>query len=274
MPLDENAGAALRDILDTSTADRQQSNSRLREESRADQAERVRSQQDRARQAAQDAVSMQLHLGQIGAQRQQTAQMEISNRVNEKRQRQAQIREDLETLNEQRSLTGARRSVDRAQARVQLTDATDAILGDAASRRSELREDLSAFSAQMKTRGPGRRSATVSSSKSSSTGRSSAQVVRAPTAKPTIRSAATLPSSASIKATVSAMGLPEPTVTGLRRRENVILKMIGANPGITIKGLQDNLYLDANELRELLRKLVTSGKIAVIDGAYRIVQGL
>ena len=269
MPLDENAGAALRDILDTSNADRQQSNARLREESRADQAERVRSQQDRARQAAQDAVSMQLHLGQIGAQRQQTAQMEIGARIDEKRQRQAQIREDLETLNEQRSLTGARRSVDRAQARVQLTDATSAILGDANSRRSELREDLSAFSAQMKQRGTGHRNAPVSSANLSS-----ARVVRAPVAKPTIRSAATLPSSASLKATVSAMGLPEPTVTGLRRRENVILKMIGANPGITIKGLQDNLYLDANELRELLRKLVTTNKVAVIDGAYRIVQGL
>ena len=168
-------------------------------------------------------------------------------------------------MNEQRSLTGARRSVDRAQAREQLSDATSAILGDANSRRSELREDLSAFSAQMKTRGAGRRS---------SASLSSALVVRAPANKPTIRSAATLPSSASLKATVSAMGLPEPMVTGLRRRENVILKMIAANPGITIKGLQDNLYLDSNELRELLRKLVTTGKVAAIDGAYRIVQGL
>ncbi len=274
MPLDENAGAALRDILDTSTADRQASNSRLRDQSRADQAERVRAQQDRARQAAQDAVNMQVHLGQIGAQRQQTAQIEISARVSEKRQRQAQIRENLETLNEERSLTGARRGQDRAQARVQLSDATSAILGDAASRRTELREDLSAFSAQMKTRGPGRRFAPASSVGTSSSKTSSARVVRAPVAKPTIRSAATLPSSASVKATVSAMGLPEPTVTGLRRRENVILKMIAANPGISIKGLQDNLYLDGNELRELLRKLVTTGKIAGIDGAYRIVQGL
>jgi hypothetical protein len=265
MPLDENAGAALRDTLNASTDNRQQSNARLREDSRSDQAERVRSQRERARQAAQDAVNMQVHLGQIGAQRQQTAQLEISARVSEKRQRQARIRENLETLNEERSLTGARRSQDRAQARAQLSDATGAILGDAASRRAELREDLSAFSAQMKNRGAPRRSSQVSSSVSS------AAVVRAPNTKGTIRSAASLPS---LKATVSAMGLPEPTVTGLRRRENVILKMIAANPGITIKGLQDNLYLDATELRELLRKLVLGGKVATVDGAYRLVQGI
>jgi hypothetical protein len=258
--LDESAGAALRDRLDASATRRQTQGAQRRADSHADQTERLEAARERAREAAQAAVNMQVHLGELHDRRAQETQRQVRGRRAEHEARRARIQETLETLSEERSLMGAKRSADRAKARGDIRAQTEAIVGGAARERAAMRADLQAFSAQMRRTAPSVSSAAV--------------VIRQPRAQANLRGAAALPSSATVKkAAVSAMGLPEPMATGLRRRENVVLKMIGAHPGITSEGLLEHLYLNAGELREILKKLTVNGKVSVVDGAYRLGQG-
>jgi hypothetical protein len=241
--LNANSGANLRDKLDSSSNDRLNGDLQRRDNSLKATAQRRKEQRDLAKSVAQAAMNLQLQLGEITEQRVKSARKLASERLKEAKTRALEVRSNLKSIQSTRLESGRKRANARAEDRENLSTETGQILEAANTARAVLRENLNAFSEQMHR------------NKTGATPRP--RVSRAKTPAPTTN------------ANASAMGAGEAALSAVsRRRENVVVKAVTGTPGITMKDLENDLKLEASELKAVMRRLVTAGRVTSHDGGY------
>jgi hypothetical protein len=242
--LNQNSGASLRDELDSSSNDRLNSDMQRRDNSLQATAQRRKEQRDLAKGVAQAAMNLQLQLGEITEQRVKSARKLASERLKEAKARALEVRSNLKSIQSTRLESGRKRANARAADRENVTLETGQILEAANTARAVLRENLNAFSEEMHRNKTGARV-------------SRPRVARAKTPAPVASTNA------------SAMGAGEAALSAVsRRRENVVVKAVTGTPGITMKDLENDLKLEASELKAVVRRLVTAGRVTSQDGGY------
>jgi hypothetical protein len=245
--LNQNSGANLRDKLDSSASTRLNSDMQRRDDSLQATAQRRKEQRNLAKGVAQAAMNLQLQLGEITEQRVKSARKLASERLKEAKARALEVRSNLKSIQSTRLESGRKRANARAVDRENVTLETGQILEAANTARAVLRENLNAFSEQM------HRNKTGAAPRP--------RVVRAKTPAPA--------STGSANANASAMGAGEAALSAVsRRRENVVVKAVTGTPGITMKDLENDLKLEASELKAVMRRLVTAGRVTSQDGGY------
>ncbi len=244
--LNQNAGASLRDKLDSSSNERLNGDMQRRDNSLKATTQRRKEQRELAKGVAQAAMNLQLQLGEITEQRVKSARKLASERLKEAKARALEVRSNLKSIQSSRLEGGRQRASARAVDRENVTLETGQILEAANTARAVLRENLNAFSEELHRNKSGARV-------------SRPRVVRAKTAAPV----------ATTNANASAMGAGEAALSAVsRRRENVVVKAVTGTPGITIKDLENDLKLEASELKAVVRRLVTAGRLTSQDGGY------
>jgi hypothetical protein len=242
--LNANSGASLRDKLDSSSNERLNGDMQRRDNSLQATAQRRKEQRDLAKGVAQAAMNLQLQLGEITEQRVKSARKLASERLKEAKARALEVRSNLKSIQSTRLETGRKRAGARAVDRENLSTETGQILEAANTARAVLRENLNAFSEEMHRNKTGARV-------------SRPRVSRAKTPAPTSN------------ANASAMGAGEAALSAVsRRRENVVVKAVTGTPGITMKDLENDLKLEASELKAVMRRLVMAGRVTSQDGGY------
>jgi hypothetical protein len=243
--LNANSGASLRDKLDSSSNDRLNGDIQRRDNSLQATAQRRKEQRELAKGVAQAAMNLQLQLGEITEQRVKSARKLASERLKEAKARALEVRSNLKSIQSTRLESGRKRSNARAADRENVTLETGQILEAANTARAVLRENLNAFSEEMHRNKAGARV-------------SRPRVARAKT-----------PAPVAPNANASAMGAGEAALSAVsRRRENVVVKAVTGTPGITMKDLENDLKLEASELKAVVRRLVMSGRVTSQDGGY------
>jgi hypothetical protein len=244
--LNQNSGASLRDKLDSSSNDRLNSDMQRRDNSLQATAQRRKEQRDLAKGVAQAAMNLQLQLGEITEQRVKSARKLASERLKEAKARAQEVRSNLKSIQSTRLESGRKRANARVTDREHLTTETGQMLEAANTARAVLRENLNAFSEEMHRNKAGARV-------------SRPRVARAKTPAPVSTGTAN----------ASAMGAGEAALSAVsRRRENVVVKAVTGTPGITMKDLENDLKLEASELKAVMRRLVTAGRVTSQDGGY------
>ncbi len=250
MNLNANAGANLRDKLDSSANSRLNGDEKRRDDSLKASAQRRKEQRELAKSVAQAAMNLQLQLGEITEQRVKSARKLASERLKEAKTRALEVRTNLKSIQSSRLEDGRKRANARAVDRDNLSLETGQMLEAANTARAVLRENLNAFSEEMHRNKVGARVTRP-------------RVVRPKTIAPV--------SAANTAANASAMGAGEAALSAVsRRRENVVVKAVTGTPGITMKDLENDLKLEASELKAVLRRLVTAGRLTSQDGAYHL----
>ena len=248
MNLNANAGANLRDKLDSSANSRLNGDVQRRDDSLKATTQRRKEQRELAKSVAQAAMNLQLQLGEITEQRVKSARKLASERLKDAKTRALEVRSNLKSIQSSRLEGGRKRAGARATDRENLSLETGQMLEAANTARAVLRENLNAFSEEMHRNKVGARV-------------SRPRVTRPKTAAP----------AAVTTANASAMGAGEAALSAVsRRRENVVVKAVTGTPGITIKDLENDLKLEASELKAVLRRLVTAGRLTSHDGAYHL----
>ena len=249
MNLNANAGANLRDKLDSSANGRLNGDAQRRDESLKASATRRKEQRELAKSVAQAAMNLQLQLGEITEQRVKSARKLASERLKETKARALEVRTNLKSIQNSRLEGGRKHAGARAADRDNLSLETGQMLEAASTARAVLRENLNAFSEEMHRN------------------QSGARVTRPRVARP--KPAALV--AVSTAANASAMGAGEAALSAVsRRRENVVVKAVTGTPGITMKDLENDLKLETTELKAVLRRLVTAGRLTSQDGAYHL----
>lgn len=255
--LDQLSGKALRDRLNNSATERLVNQTRLQSESLLEQQQRLKDNQTRAATIAQEALTLQSKLEVQRENRIIQAERDSAARSRVHQDLQNSVQDTLEELAVERLVSSSKRATERAEARQNLSIQTQGILEEAAESRAELRANLEEFAAALRGQGSSRASGN--------------NVVLPQNKRVTLTIAAAKPVAETLNTTtVGAMQNPEPMTAIQRRRENVLIKMIAANPNIRLIDLEQNLYLEASELRVLLNALKAKGRILELDGAFKL----
>ena len=245
--LNQNGGQALRRQLDSSATERLRSHSQMHSDSLQDQQQRQEANALRAAEVARDALSLQSKLEVQRENRTIQAEQLAKTRHTGREDLQKSIQRTLGQHQSERTYGGATRALQRAQERLGLSNSTKELLAQAAGTRAELRSDLEQFAAAM-------RSTTITITP---------QRAAKPVAKVTLVATPA-------KGSLGAMQNPEPMTAIQRRRENMLIKMIAANPGIRLIDLVQNLFLETAELKALLNALKSQHKIVEIENTFRL----
>ncbi len=262
--LDEFAGSALRDALDASSQARRQGAVRRTEESINEQAKRLEAAAKRAADVAQDALNVHEKLLENSEKRVAQAARDAEERSVAQALLQQETATKLEQYALEREVGAVERALRRAEERALNATRTREILEEAAAQRGKVRENLEGFRAQLYRSSTGVARLELPE-------KTVAAIVRprvVPRTAPR-KTLALLPQPV-VNNKVGAMQNPDPMTAIARRRENVLIKMIAANPGMLLTDLEKNLYMDAAELHGILKRLVASGRITFTDGAYHI----
>jgi hypothetical protein len=263
-------GQRLRAKLDQSANERQTFRQQRQHDAAHEQQDRQRDNAARAAQQQHNAQQTQAQLRQMAHRRATDSSINRVERAMNKAELQHATQTTLQTLSHNRQHEGVQRANARQQARQRLGEDTAMLLGDAAGARQELRQDLNEFAAAIHGRSERFSFAELEPRKAVVKPRAVAKSQAKPQANKPIANTTQNAPERGFSPTIGAMHNPEPMTAIVRRREQVLIKTIAANPGIRAEQLESSLVLERSEVQRLLKQLVAQHRLLVQNGGYVI----
>jgi hypothetical protein len=261
-------GQRLRAKLDQSATERQNFRQQRQHDAAHEQQDRQRQNVARASQQLHNAQHTQEQLREMSHRRATDSSINGVERAMHKAALQNATQETMQNLGKNRQRDGVQRTHERQQARARLGDDTAHLLGNAAEARQELRQDLNEFAAAIHGRSERISFAELEPAKPVQTKPSR---IPRPVAKSSSADSGKTPAAErGFSPTIGAMHNPEPMTAIVRRREQVLIKTIAANPGIRAEQLESSLVLERSEVQRLLKQLVAQHRLLVQNGGYVI----